>query len=112
MPREEALFLADMLNAARVSVGFASGRGRTDLDRDLMFRYALVKAVEIVGEAASQISDETRAQHPLIRWRAITSMRNRLVHVYYDIDCDILWDTISVDIPVLIGLLPQTENTG
>ncbi len=107
MPREEALFLADMLYAARISMDFASGRSRTDLDRDLMFRYALVNAVEIIGEAASQVSDETREQHPLIRWRTISSMRNRLVHVYYDIDCDILWDTISIDIPVLIGLLPQ-----
>ena len=96
-----------MLNASEVCLGFASGRERADLGRDLMFQYALVKAVEIIGEAASQISDETRSQHPLIRWRAISAMRNKLVHVYYDINYDIVWDAVRVDVPVLIGLLEQ-----
>ena len=75
-----------------------------------MFRYALVKAVEIIGEAATQISDETKSRFPLVRWRAIEGMRNRLVHAYYDINYDILWDAVSIDAPVLIGLLTQNPE--
>lgn len=110
MPREDDEFLSDMLNAAEVASGFAGNRGRTDLDRDLMFRYALVKAVEIIGEAATQISDEAKAQRPLIRWRAIAAMRNRLVHVYYDINHDVVWDAVRFDIPILIGLLANSRD--
>ena len=110
MPRDDDQFLADMLSAAEVSLGFANSRARTDLDRDLMFGYAVVKAVEIIGEAASQISDETKSRYPLVRWRAIAAMRNRLVHVYYDINYDIVWDAVNVDVPVLIGLLSPLSD--
>ena len=111
MRRDVDQFVGDMLNAAELSISFSRGRSRTDLDRDLMFRYALVKALEIIGEAASQIPEIVKDQYPLIRWRAISSMRNRLVHSYYDINYDIVWDAVNVDVPVLIELLsPLTDS--
>ncbi len=111
MPREDEQFLADMLSAANVSLGFANGRARIELESDLMFGYALMKAVEIIGEASSQISDDTKSQYPLIRWRAIASMRNRLVHVYYDVNYDIVWDAVKIDVPILIGLLSSSPDS-
>ena len=104
--RETDVFrLQHMLDAAREARLFSKGRGREDLDRDRGFMFSLVKEIEIIGEAASKVSEEARAQLPGIEWRAIIGMRNRLVHVYYDINLDVLWNTITYDIPKLIAEL-------
>ena len=68
---------------------------------------ALVKEIEIIGEAASQISESTWHQWSVIPWADIIGMRNRLVHAYFDINLDILWQTIQHDLPPLIAELSQ-----
>jgi uncharacterized protein with HEPN domain len=88
--------LADALNSA---IRFARGRDRGDLDTDEMLLFALVRAVEIAGEAASQVTAETRAQLPDLPWSSIVGMRNRLVHAYFDINRDILWTTVTEAAP-------------
>lgn len=105
MKETDVFRLQHMLDAAREARLFAKGRGREDLDRDRGFMLSLVKEVEIIGEAASRVSEEARSQLPGIEWRAIIGMRNRLIHVYYDIDFDVLWNTITRDIPRLIAEL-------
>ncbi len=77
-----------MLEAGDRALGFAAGRSRTDLDSDEMLRFALVKLVEIVGEAAKQVSDETRVRYPAVAWAEAARMRDRLVHHYFDINLD------------------------
>jgi uncharacterized protein with HEPN domain/tetratricopeptide (TPR) repeat protein len=72
--------LADALSSA---VRFIRGRERADLDTDEMLLFALVRAVEIAGEAASQVTAETRAQLPDLPWNSMVGMRNRLVHAYF-----------------------------
>lgn len=67
-------------------------------------RLALTKLVEIVGEAAKQVSEEGRAEFPNVPWSAAARMRDRLVHHYFDIDLDVLWNTVVDDLP---GLLSQ-----
>jgi uncharacterized protein with HEPN domain len=67
-------------------------------------RLALTKLVEIVGEAAKQVSDEGRAEFPNVPWSTAARMRDRLVHHYFDIDLDVLWNTVVDDRP---GLLSQ-----
>ena len=108
--------LRDMLDAARKAIQFTQGRARADLDRDDLLSFGLVRAVEIVGEAASRVSPETRAQYPHIPWKAIIGTRNKVIHDYISVDHDILWDTVSVDLPELIaqleGILNPLENTG
>ena len=69
-----------MLGAAQEAVAFAAGKSRADLDGDRVLSLALVKCIEIVGEAASAVSQEVRDQHPEIPWRSIVAMRNRLIH--------------------------------
>lgn len=61
-----------------------------------------MKDVEIVGEAASRPSEAFRAEHPELPWKAIVAMRNRLVHAYFDIDREIVWNTVAMDLPPLI----------
>ena len=95
-----------MIEAAEDAIGFVDGRTRADLDRDRMLLYAVVRAIEIIGEAASKLTAETRAAHDTIPWPAIIGMRNRLVHAYFDIDTDIVWVAVTREIP---GLLAQLQ---
>jgi uncharacterized protein with HEPN domain len=94
-----------MLDAAREAILFVRNRGRTDLENDRMLVLALIKAIEIIGEAANQISQVTKNDLPSIPWEEMTGMRNRLVHAYFDINLDILWRTIQDDLPALIAEL-------
>ena len=87
-----------MIDAARSAQEFASGRTRDDLASDKMLVFALVRAIEVVGEAASRISPETRLAIPV-------AMRNRLVHAYFDVDLDILWNTVTLEIPELLAVM-------
>jgi uncharacterized protein with HEPN domain len=94
-----------MLDAAREAASFAQGRSRADLDGNRMLTLSLVKCIEIVGEAASRISEETRQQAPQMPWQDIVSMRNRLIHAYFDVDLDRVWDTVEGDLPFLMTQL-------
>lgn len=74
-----------------------------------MLRLALTKLVEIVGEAAKQVSEPTRTTHHEVPWAAAARMRDRLIHHYFDIDLDILWATVSEDLPQLLKVLPPAQ---
>ena len=104
MPPDDRIRWRHMIEAAQDAIGFVDGRTRADLDRDRMLLYAVVRAIEIIGEAASKLTAETRAAHDTIPWPAIIGMRNRLVHAYFDIDTDIVWVAVTREIP---GLLAQ-----
>jgi uncharacterized protein with HEPN domain len=105
MSRDDEARIRHMIDAIEAALRFASGRDRADLEADEMLLFALVRAVEIVGEAASKLSPDARAQAPEVPWSAVTGMRNRLVHAYFDIDRDILWATVTRALPQLLGQL-------
>jgi uncharacterized protein with HEPN domain len=86
-------------------IRFAQSRERGDLDTDEMLLFALVRAVEIAGEAASQVTAETRALLADLPWSPIVGMRNRLIHAYFDINRDILWTTVTEAAPLLVERL-------
>jgi uncharacterized protein with HEPN domain len=90
-----------MIEAAERAVSFSEGRERSDLDENELLKFALVKLVEIVGEAAKLVSDETRRAMPQVAWMEAARMRDRLVHHYFDINLDVLWSTVVVDLPSL-----------
>jgi uncharacterized protein with HEPN domain len=102
MREDDAIRFRHMLDAAREAVEFLHGRTRTDLNADRQLVLALVKAIEILGEAAYQVTPHTRDQVPDIPWDDMVGMRHRLVHAYFDIDLDILWKTAQEDLPPLI----------
>ena len=97
--------LQHMIEAAENVQEFVAGRQRADLDTDRMLVFAIVRAVEIIGEAASKISEETRSAHGAIPWKAIIGMRNRLVHAYFDIDVRIVWVAVTEELPALLSQL-------
>lgn len=78
---------------------FVAGRDRRNLDSDPMLLFALVRAVEVVGEAASRVTEDSRASAPQVPWPMIVSMRNRLIHAYFDINHDVLWRTATDELP-------------
>lgn len=96
-----------MLDAAREAVELARGLTREDLARQRLVELALTKRVETVGEAASRIPKEVRGRAPEIPWPQIVTMRHRLVHGYDTVDPDVLWGTVTEDLPSLIPLLER-----
>ena len=107
MNKNDIIRLLHMLDAARYARLFATGRNRPDLDNDAMLTFALTRATEIIGEASVNISKDTRDQLPQFEWNKIISMRHKLVHAYFQVDLDILWDTVKKDIPKLIEELEK-----
>ena len=103
----DRVHLLRMRDAAQYTQQFAAGREIEELNTDIQFRMALVKAVELVGESASRTSDELRAQQPQIPWPKMIGMRNVLVHSYWAIEQADFWDTVQNYIPRLIAELER-----
>lgn len=99
------VYVHHMLDHAREAVEMARDRSRADLDTDRMLNLALVRLVEVIGEAAWRVPEECRTRHPQVPWRQIVGMRNRLIHGYDTVNFDILWTIIQEDLPSLINQL-------
>lgn len=96
-----------MLESAQEAVTFLAGANRSALDQDRKLTLSLMRLIEIIGEAASQVSKEFQAENPQIPWPQIVAMRNRVIHAYFDVDLNILWDTVKDDLPPLITELEK-----
>jgi uncharacterized protein with HEPN domain len=105
MSKDDAIRIRHMLDAVQEALGFCASRTRNDLDRDRQLLLALVKDLEILGEAASRVSADTQRQWNRIPWAEIIAMRHRLIHGYFDIDVDIVWSTLQEDLPPLVAHL-------
>lgn len=91
-----------MLDAARAIARHMRDRTRQDLEGDELLPLAIVRLLEIAGEAARSVSEETRSHYALIPWNAIAGTRNRLIHGYFNVDMDVVWAIVQNDIPQLI----------
>jgi len=100
-------YLWDMLDAARAVVAFVASRSFEDYSRDRMLRGAVERHVEIIGEAASKVSETFQQSHPEIPWRRIIAQRHVLAHEYGEVDHGLLWKVATIHIPALI---PQVER--
>ncbi len=99
--------LGHMLQSANEAIGFADGKKRKELDGNRMLVLSLVKSIEIIGEAASGLSESVYERHPQIPWKKIVNMRHRLIHAYSDVNLDIVWSTVVNDLPPLIEELEK-----
>jgi uncharacterized protein with HEPN domain len=104
---EDVLRLVHMREAAHKALYFSHKKNRADLDQDELLQLALIRLLEIVGEAAGRVSQETREELPGIPWPQIVGMRNRLVHGYDQIDLDVLWQTLVTDLQPLLDELKK-----
>jgi uncharacterized protein with HEPN domain len=103
--RDPAVALRQMRDFAAEAVEMASGKTRDALDSDRTLFLALTRLIELVGEASTRVDDQSRAWFPEVPWRAIKETRNRLIHAYDDIDPDVLWQIVTVDLPQLLWML-------
>jgi uncharacterized protein with HEPN domain len=104
--------LAQILSHTREAVEIAQGKTREDLDQDRLLNLALVRLLEIIGEAANRVPDEVQDTYPQLPWLQMIGMRNRLIHGYHSIDFDILWNIIQKDLPNLIAQLENILEAG
>lgn len=104
-PLGDRIRVQHMLDAALECTTFITGRTREDLDHQPMMRRAVKDCIQEIGEAATKVSDEGRVRAPTLPWTQIVGMRHRVVHVYYDIDVDALWEVATRDLPMLIDAL-------
>ena len=103
--------LMHMLDAAKRAERMAQQETRESLETDEKFSLAAVRLIEIIGEAASNVSFERKEEISNLPWPQIIGMRNRIVHAYFDVDYDVVWRTLTEDIPFLIYELEKVINS-
>ena len=98
--------LRHIIEAAQEAMGYVRGIKSAEFEGSRPLQHSVVRCIEIIGEAASRVSEELRESNPQIPWMDIIGMRNRVVHAYFDIDIGIVWKTATEDLP---ALLPEVE---
>jgi uncharacterized protein with HEPN domain len=110
MRRDDALLL-DMLLACQKIARFTHGMNAEAFQSNELVQSAVIREFQVLGDAARLITDVTRAAHPEIPWAVIAGMRNRLVHAYFDVRLDTVWNTIQYNIPPLTAALEAIAPT-
>ena len=105
MKKTETFYLRDMLDHAYKLQALAARTSRTQYDTDEVIRAACRYWIQVIGEAAAQVSTSFQEAQPQIEWRPMIAMRNRIVHDYLGVDDNTVWDTIREGIPKLIQQL-------
>jgi uncharacterized protein with HEPN domain len=99
MSREYLDFVEDILDAMNKAVNLLEGVSYSQFEADFRINFAVVRALEIIGEAAKRLPDELRQEYPDIPWRGMAGMRDRIIHGYDNVDLQIVWDVVMRDIP-------------
>jgi len=105
MSPRDLVYVGHMLDMARKAVGKTTGLSREGYDGDENLRLALIHLVQVIGEAARQVSREFCEAHPEIPWTDIIGMRHKVVHDYLGVDEDIVWQVVTHDLPTLVLFL-------
>jgi uncharacterized protein with HEPN domain len=104
---DDNIRIQHMLDSAKEALSLIEGKDRGSLDSDRLLGLALVRLLEVLGEAAGRITMDYRSKHLQIPWIQIIGLRNRLIHGYDSVDMDILWNIITKDMPPLIHTLEK-----
>jgi len=105
MQRDDDVFAGHMLDAAAKAIELSAGHSRAAFDADETLQLACVLLLQRIGEAARRTSAAYRDRHPEVAWAPIIGMRHRLVHDYFEVNWDVVWDTLSVHLPELLAQL-------
>ena len=101
MPRDSRVYLEDMLLAAEKIDRYGAGLTRKQLEADSKTLDAIVRNLEVIGEAAKNVPEDVRSAHPEIEWKKIAGLRDILIHQYFGVDADIVWDIVRNKLPGL-----------
>jgi uncharacterized protein with HEPN domain len=104
---KDAAFLNHIREETKFILKTCNGLEREDLMRNELLQRAVLRSLEVIGEAVKNISEELKQRHPELEWRKITGLRDKLIHHYFGVDWIIVWDVITTRIP---GLYEQIEQ--
>lgn len=104
MSRDSA-YLLDIFKAAKLALNYLEGKTKEEFFKDTQCQDAVIRRLEIIGEAAGKVSVATTTKFPNLPWKKMVSMRNIMIHEYEDVDLSIVWDTVQNDLPPLVSLL-------
>jgi uncharacterized protein with HEPN domain len=104
-PRLHSDYVRDILDAIAKATSFVSGMSVETFAEDARTSFAVIRALEIVGEAARQIPADVRAAYPGVPWKAMTGIRDKLIHQYFGVDLEVIWRTVQDDLPPLLAPL-------
>jgi uncharacterized protein with HEPN domain len=110
MPKDDLVYVGHMLDMARQARQLVAGKSRADYDADIALRLALAHLVQSIGEAARRVSPALQHAHPDMPWRNIVGIRHKVVHDYFYVDFDIIWDVVTTDLPALLSRLEQIAD--
>jgi uncharacterized protein with HEPN domain len=110
--RDINLFFTDILEAIGSIKEYTHGMGYEEFIQDKRTRDAVVRNLEIIGEAAKNIPESVKEKYPEVNWKAITGMRDKLIHEYFGVSNPIVWETITGDIPVFEAQIKEISQTG
>lgn len=101
MKRDDTVYLHHILDAIDLIEGYMKGMSENEFLSASMTHDAVVRQIEIVGEAARNVSDKFREKHSKIPWGKMIGIRNKIIHEYFNVNYAIVWDTIKDDLPIL-----------
>jgi uncharacterized protein with HEPN domain len=101
MKKDDTVYLRHILDAIGMVEGYTRGLSENEFLSHAMAKDAVVREIEIIGEAANHISDEFQVEHPEIPWMKVIGIRNKIVHEYFNVNFSIVWDTVQDDLPLL-----------
>lgn len=105
MKESDRIRIQHILDSANEALSFVQNIDEEKFSKNRMMILSVIKEIEIIGEAASKISEEVKLKYAVVPWKDIVGMRNRLIHGYFDVDIKLVWNTIKINLPQLISSL-------
>ena len=110
MSRPDKIYILDIIESVKIILSYIEDKTEFEFINDLMLQDAIIRRFEIIGEAASKISEQLKDQNPKVHWRLMKEMRNKLIHEYFGVSPVTIYSTIRLDIPVLLEQLNTLDN--
>ena len=101
MSRSDNVYLLDILESVNIILNYSEHKTEFEFVNDMMLQDAVIRRFEIIGEAATKISEQVKNNYPAVQWRLMKEMRNKLIHEYFGVSAATIYSTIKFDLPIL-----------